>query len=378
MTRSRRSPEGQIEIDIRPALAPFREKTLEEQIAGDRIACRDPERIADHRVRGAPAPLHEDILRRAEIDDVPDDQKVTGKAELGDQVQLAIELRENLPSEVRIARARPGQCYFTKKRIHALALAHRVARELVAEILERKIEPRREADAFFHGLGKIGEKRGHLRAVLEMALIIRAEEPAGGVEMGVLAGAGEDVQHGALLALRVEHAIRRKQRDAPRAGQLHELRDGQFFATPQMALQLHIDISRAENREEPREHGLGAERIVRRQKTPQRPLFVAGQRDEAFGKGREFAPTDGRIGFRPAQPRLSHEAAKILVARTRGHEHRQDRAILHGQFAADDGLDPGLPRFRIKARRAIDAVPVAKRHRGQAQLRRAFRQVFRK
>ena len=69
----------QIEIDVGPAFAAFAQETLEDEMIADRIDRRDAEAITDRAVRGAAAALHHDVVFAAEIDDVPDDQKITGE-----------------------------------------------------------------------------------------------------------------------------------------------------------------------------------------------------------------------------------------------------------------------------------------------------------
>ena len=82
----------QIEIDVRPLAALLREEPLEQQIHADRIDRGDPEAVADGAVGGRAAPLHEDVVLPAVIDDVPDDQEVAGEIELLDQIELALDL----------------------------------------------------------------------------------------------------------------------------------------------------------------------------------------------------------------------------------------------------------------------------------------------
>src|SRR6266436_7516596 len=61
----------QIEIDIRPLAAFFREKPFKEQFHADRINRRNSEGITDRAVRSRTTPLHENFLFAAKSDDVP-------------------------------------------------------------------------------------------------------------------------------------------------------------------------------------------------------------------------------------------------------------------------------------------------------------------
>src|SRR5690242_21319562 len=81
-----------IQIDVRPFAAFFREETLEQQIHADRIDRRDPEAVAHGAVGGRAAPLDQNVLLAAVINDVPDDQEVTSEIELFDQIEFALDL----------------------------------------------------------------------------------------------------------------------------------------------------------------------------------------------------------------------------------------------------------------------------------------------
>src|SRR4029079_18456768 len=82
-----------LEIYVGPLAALFREKPLEQQLHADRIDGGDAERIADGAVGGRPAALPQNLLPPAEVDEIPDDQKVAGEIELLDQIELALDLR---------------------------------------------------------------------------------------------------------------------------------------------------------------------------------------------------------------------------------------------------------------------------------------------
>ena len=100
----------QIEIDVGPLAALFRQEALEQQIHPDRIDRGDPEAVADGAVGRRAAPLHEDVVLPAEIDDVPDDQEVAGELELLDEIELARDLRARavVIRPVALARADVG------------------------------------------------------------------------------------------------------------------------------------------------------------------------------------------------------------------------------------------------------------------------------
>ena len=91
---------GQIEIDVGPLAAVLAEETLEEQLHADRIDGGDFERVADGGVGGRAAALNEDAVMLAVADEVPDDEKVAGEAELGDELEFVLDLRAGFGEEV--------------------------------------------------------------------------------------------------------------------------------------------------------------------------------------------------------------------------------------------------------------------------------------
>jgi hypothetical protein len=83
----------QVEVDVRPFSALLGKKALEQQIHADGIDRGDAEHIADRAVRRRAAALNEDSFAPAELDDLPDDEEVSGETELRDDGELVIKLR---------------------------------------------------------------------------------------------------------------------------------------------------------------------------------------------------------------------------------------------------------------------------------------------
>ena len=131
----------QIEIDVGPLAALLRQKPLEQQIHPDRIDRGDPEAVADGAVGRRPAPLHEDVVLPAEIDDVPDDEEVAGEIELLDEIELARDLRAGAVVVRPVALARADVGDLPEERDLRLAGRHRVVGKAVAEIGHRVLQP---------------------------------------------------------------------------------------------------------------------------------------------------------------------------------------------------------------------------------------------
>src|SRR5438046_7186996 len=64
-----------------------------------RIDRRNPEAITNRAVRGAAPALDHDVVFATEIDDVPDDQKIAGKPDLGNQYKFFFELVLHLAAD---------------------------------------------------------------------------------------------------------------------------------------------------------------------------------------------------------------------------------------------------------------------------------------
>src|SRR5438270_3029047 len=92
-----------IEIDIGPPFAALVQKTLEDEIVADRIDRGDPEAITNRAIRGAAPALDHDVVLATEIDDVPDNQKIAGEAEPGDQRELFFKLTFHFRADRRIS-----------------------------------------------------------------------------------------------------------------------------------------------------------------------------------------------------------------------------------------------------------------------------------
>src|SRR2546426_10204435 len=74
--------------DVGPLAARLGEEPPEQEFHADGIDRRDAERVADCAVGRRAAPLHEDVVRAAVLDDVPHDQEVAREVEAPDDVDL--------------------------------------------------------------------------------------------------------------------------------------------------------------------------------------------------------------------------------------------------------------------------------------------------
>ena len=233
----------QIEIDVRPAFAAFAEETFEDEMIAHRIDRRDPEAKTDRAVRRAAAALHHDVVFAAEIDDVPDDQKITGEAELLDERQLFIQLRRHGRADRGVALLRAEERDGAQKRIHRVALRHREIGKFVAEIFERKLEALREAHRCLRSRPvDRGRALAFLRRSSNAVPRYCVRRVARGIKMGVFADAGKNIEHFAAGRGGMLHAVGREQRKPMMLRQLDQLAVDPFFAPDEMSLHLDINV----------------------------------------------------------------------------------------------------------------------------------------
>src|SRR6476646_9852934 len=83
---------GKIKINIRPAFAAFVQESFEYEMIFHRINRRDPEAITNGAIGGAAAALDHDVVFTAEIDDVPNNQEITGETKLAYQCEFFFDL----------------------------------------------------------------------------------------------------------------------------------------------------------------------------------------------------------------------------------------------------------------------------------------------
>src|SRR6266496_1217377 len=98
-----------IEIDIRPAFSALVQESFEHQMIFHWIDRRNPQAITNRAVRGAAPALDHDVVFATEIDDVPDDQKIAGKPELGNKCKFFFELvlHPGADRSITLLRAKP-------------------------------------------------------------------------------------------------------------------------------------------------------------------------------------------------------------------------------------------------------------------------------
>ena len=357
---------GQVDVDVGPALAALRQEALEEHVELERVDRRDPQAEADGAVGRAAPTLGEDALVAAEADDVGDDQEIAGEPEPSDQGQLLVQQPLHpLRDVAAVAAPRAAEGPVAQNPLHGLAGTDRVARELVAQVFEGELQPIGQPHGLGHRLRQVAEEPGHGGGGLEVRLAIDAEVGAGRVEVGVVAQAGEDIEHFPALGRGLGDPAGGQQRHPVRGGEVLQRAVPAGLAPEVLALDLGVHLPVPEGADDALHHRIG---IAAGADGPQhRALQVARERDQACGEPGQFVPADGGLVLGRAQVGLREQSAEVPVALARAHQHRQHRSVVHRQFRAEDRPDALLAGGVEDPWRAVKPHAIAHRQRRQAQ-----------
>ena len=248
---------------------------------------------------------------------------------------------------------------------------------MVAEVAEGECEARGEASGLGDGAGAIGEERVHGARGFQVALGIRSEEAAGGVERSVMVETSEHVGDRAFGAGGVADAAGGEDGEMMGGGEVAEEGELAFLAAHAETLQFDVEPVGAEETQERSERGGGGGGTGGAPCATDGAVFVAGQGDEALGVGGDLGPggvagtfaVGGRRGGACGRARVEagagEELAEIFVAGAGGGEEREDAAVGEGELGADEGAHAGVAGGAEETRGAVDAIAVAEGEGGE-------------
>src|SRR5204862_3714916 len=121
-------------INVRPAFASLIQEPLEDEMIRNRINRCDAKAKTNRAVRRTAATLHHNVVLTAEIDDVPHDQEITGKAEPCDERELLLELSLHLVCDRFVTLLRAEEHHPAQERIHAVTRGDGEIRKLIADV----------------------------------------------------------------------------------------------------------------------------------------------------------------------------------------------------------------------------------------------------
>ena len=91
-------------------------------------------------------------------------------------------------------------------------IRHGINRKLIAQIVQRKLQPRSQRLRVGDGFGQIGEKLLHFRGRFQVAFGVARQQAPGGGQRAVMTNARKYIQQFALLRQSVANAIGRQHR----------------------------------------------------------------------------------------------------------------------------------------------------------------------
>src|SRR5208283_5233192 len=92
--------------------------------------------------------------------------------------------------------------------------------KLIAKIVQRELEARRQLQGVRDGLRQIGKQLQHLLRRLDVALAVLSQQTSGSIERAMVADAGEDIQNLARFRFGILCALCCQQRESQAARQL--------------------------------------------------------------------------------------------------------------------------------------------------------------
>ncbi len=360
------------------------QESLEQQPQRQRIEVGNRQRPGDHaaRTRTTPRP-HRNPVGLGPFDEVRNDQEVTGKPHLDDDVGF-----ERQPVEIFLPLGRIGDPGRLQPRLQPGARVGAQLRRLPLDIAGQAGQ-----DRLALGRGKGTALRHHQRVVDRLGQIVEQPLHLGRwlhprIGRGALAIVARDIgrtrnaQHRVMRLMEIGYRIADRvggdDRDTPVIGQFEQLRLGARLNLVQPPDDLDIQPVA----EQPLQPVCISERrlVLFLREHARQPAFApGGQRDQPVGPPLQRRERDMRVLFdRPVEMRHRHEVAEILIARfilrkQRQPVERRGDAIGHvgpldAQQRPNDRLHPGLLGGVGIGHRGIKPVAITQPRRRKPQL----------
>ena len=283
---------AEIDIEIRHRDALGIQKALEQQIVLERIQIGDLQRVGDQRTgsRTASRPDRNAVVLRP-LDEIGDDQEVTGKAHRVDHIQLdaqtlviglaprgeilGLGIQDRLQALLQSALG-----LLAEERLDAHAFGQREIRQEVLPQRQLDVTTLRDHHAVGQRLRDIGEQRLHLPLAAQILMRAVAALTAGIVQRASLVDADP---HLVRLEIRLAHEtdiVGGDHRHGAAGSQRHRRMQVILLSGATGTDQLEVEAI-AEQRHPAIEQGLGARHVASQQTATDIPLARARQRDQA-------------------------------------------------------------------------------------------------
>jgi hypothetical protein len=362
------------------------EEALEQQVVRQRVEVGDAQCPRHQRAgAGAAAGTDRDALRLAPVDEVRNDQEVTGEPHLDDDVQLGFQARvvllAGLAGRERIFLQARGQAFArgaAQPRLDRVVARHRECRQCVLAQLHRDVAARGERDRIVDRIGDVGEQRRHFLGRFQVLLGAVFLGSLGIVEHPARSDAHARLVRLEALGVEEAHVVACDQRDAAARRGMQGEGVERVLAFAAATGQLQVQAL-AEHLAPVRQRGLG-ELVAVRADQLSRQALAADQRKQAavvFAQPlRAQRHAVDAVAFHPCAGKQARQGqVAAAVAAQQGHPRRGLVAVGEADVGADDRLEARTLGRLVELHRREQVVDVGDRHRRLAELRAALDQL---
>ena len=375
--------DGEVDVDVRHRHALGVEEALEQQVVAERVDVGDLEAVGDDAARRGAAPgADRDPVRLGVGDEVPHDQEVGVEAHVADDGELHVGALAGLRRDrVAVALAQALVDERAEVGLLGLAVGRVEARDQLLLERDRGVAALGDLERGGERLRHVGERLRHLLRALQVELV-RVE---GHLRLGERRLRLHAQQRGVVVVVLLAEVVHVGGGDERAAHLLRELRDrlvDLLLLGDAVALDLEVDVLRAEDLDEVVEVGAGLREAALDDAPRAAGGQAAGERDDALGVALEQVEVDARLAAVQALEEAgARELGEVLEALVRLREQRQvvaldlalaDRAVVDEvRLEAEDRLDAVLLAGLVELDRAVHDPVVGEAERGLAEGGRA-------
>ena len=357
-----------VDVDVGWPVSFGGQKPFEQQPQRHRIGIGDAEHITDHRVRGRPPTLTQDVRATTELDDVPHDEEVAGEPELFDDVEFMVELGIGVravhgaePGEPLGARGavvtlrtvgdETAQIHHLAERATVVALRTRVGRQTRSD--QTQIEGAFEAEARRRGDHPWvpGKSRRLFGPRPKMSEPAAGQPPVDLVQAGACPDCGERRSQTTLLRRRVVHVVGGDDLTPVAQRQLDERVVSCPVERIAVIPQFHRHVLASEGRHEPQQFAFRRGRTRGAQGGRHRALTASGEHEMISAPHVSGGPGGSPQRYRQI---VIGDAWRVLLAGHLRHADGPRQARVAPRVTGQH--DEVLPR-RIRHRRAPTSAP---------------------
>ena len=392
-------PLAEVDVDVGHRDALGVEEALEDQVEVDRIDVGDAHAPRDERRgRRAAAGPDRDVLLASVADEVPDNQQVTCEPHLLDHLELVLETTLVLVdrvTEAAVGRQLPEArqplrkalaCHVLEVLVEREAVRDAKRRQMVLALRDRDVAALGNAQRVRERLGEVLEDRRHLFGRLEEELVAGITQTLSVVDRLAGTDAEEDVVRLGVPLPQVVDVVGRDERQPEVAGERDDAAIDDFLFLDALVLHLEEEVVLAQDVAQPARGFERRPRLLDLEGARHLAFQAAAEPDQACRMPCQQVLVDARAVVEPFRVTSRHQLDQVLVAFVRlGEQHEMIRlglrpalvepaALGDVDLAAQDGLQPALPRVIVKDDRGEHVAVLGHGQRRHLQLHRFVEQ----